>query len=72
MKMVPDGVSAERRNVVRYALASVGRIPYYWGGKPGNPGYMGNRFGVVVSPDADGRFLKGLDCSGWAGPPRDR
>ena len=65
MKMVPDGVSAERRNVVRYALASVGRIPYYWGGKPGNPGYMGNRFGVVVSPDADGRFLKGLDCSGW-------
>ncbi|MBS6953486.1 MAG: C40 family peptidase [Enterocloster asparagiformis] len=65
MKMVPEDVSAQRRSVVRYALSSVGRIPYYWGGKPGKTGYEGNRFGVVVLPDEDGRFLKGLDCSGW-------
>ena len=65
MKLVPMDASQVRRDMVRYALASVGKIPYYWGGKPSRPGYTGNHFGSVVQPDREGRFLKGLDCSGW-------
>ena len=65
MRMLPLNASKERKDLVRFALTSVGRVPYYWGGKPGAPGYEPNRFGIVVSPDEDGRFLKGLDCSGW-------
>ena len=65
MQLVPRKASQQRRDIVRYALASVGKIPYYWGGKPSRPGYTGNDFGAVVQPDIDGRILKGLDCSGW-------
>lgn len=65
MKMLPADTSQERRAFVKYALSSVGKIPYYWGGKPVAPGYTGNNFGSVMPPDEDGRFLKGLDCSGW-------
>lgn len=65
MSMLPDDASQTRKEFVRYALASVGKIPYYWGGKPSAPGYTGNDFGSVVPPDEDGHFLRGLDCSGW-------
>lgn len=65
MDMVPEDVSEVRKQFVRYALSSVGKIPYYWGGKPNRPGYQGNQFGTIVAPDKSGRFLKGLDCSGW-------
>lgn len=65
MKLIPPETSELRRRLIQYGLASVGRIPYYWGGKPHRPGYEGNGFGTVVEPDVDGRFLKGLDCSGW-------
>lgn len=65
MNMVPEETSQMRKDFIRYALTSVGKIPYYWGGKPEAPGYTGNDFGSIVSPDEDGRFLKGLDCSGW-------
>lgn len=65
MDMIPDDVSQMRKDFIRYALVSVGKIPYYWGGKPAAPGYTGNRFGAIMSPDEDGRLLKGLDCSGW-------
>lgn len=65
MQLVPKEASQQRRDLVRYALASVGKIPYYWGGKPSRPGYTGNNFGSIVAPDIEGRFLKGLDCSGW-------
>ena len=65
MQLVPQEAEQQRRDIVRYALASVGKIPYYWGGKPSRPGYTGNDFGAVVQPDIDGRILKGLDCSGW-------
>ncbi len=64
MAFVED-TSPKRRQVVEQALLSVGCIPYYWGGKPSRGGYEGNGFGTVVSPDADGRMLRGLDCSGW-------
>lgn len=65
LSLVPDTASEARKNLVQYALSSVGRVPYYWGGKPRTAGYEGNAFGTVVSADIDGRFLKGLDCSGW-------
>ena len=65
MRLVPSDASDMRKGFIRYALSSVGKIPYYWGGKPAAPGYTGNRFGTPTSPDVDGRLLKGLDCSGW-------
>lgn len=60
----PD-VSVMRKNIVEYALNSVGKIPYYWGGKPSGGGYSSNNFYTLTSPDYRGRILKGLDCSGW-------
>ncbi len=60
----PD-VSQLRRDIVEYALNSVGKVPYYWGGKPSGPGYTNNNFYSLISADYRGRILKGLDCSGW-------
>lgn len=65
MAELPSDLSETRRAVVRYALESVGRVPYYWGGKASRAGYEGNRFGALVDADQEGRVLKGLDCSGW-------
>lgn len=63
---LPEDVSEERKELVRYALSSVGKIPYYWGGKAGSTGYEQNHFGAVISErDYKGRILRGLDCSGW-------
>lgn len=65
MSMLPEDTSWQRKEIIRCALGSVGNIPYYWGGKPSQPGYEGNGFGTVVSADRRGRALRGLDCSGW-------
>ncbi|WP_181995483.1 NlpC/P60 family protein [Clostridium sp. AM58-1XD] len=65
MAQLPDGISQTRRDLVRFALESVGKVPYYWGGKPSARGYTGNLFGSIVEPDKKGRIRKGLDCSGW-------
>lgn len=65
MDMLPDGISQTRKDLIRFALESVGKVPYYWGGKPAAAGYAGNQFGSVVSPDESGRIQRGLDCSGW-------
>lgn len=65
LSMLPADTSPKRRKVVQEALLSIGCIPYYWGGKPSGPGYEMNGFGRIVSPDEDGRILRGLDCSGW-------
>lgn len=62
---LPENLSQERENIIRFALSSVGKVPYYWGGKPSSPDYEGNNFGSIVSPDEKGRILRGLDCSGW-------
>ena len=62
---LPEDLSEERYNVVKWALESVGQIPYYFGGKPDVPGYEGNNFGSIIGPDEKGRTLKGLDCSGF-------
>lgn len=65
MGRLPDDISKTRRDIIRFALSSVGKVPYYWGGKPSAPNYSRNGFGTFVSPDYKGRVLKGLDCSGW-------
>lgn len=65
MEGLPEDLSQERRKLIQYALSSVGRVPYYWGGKPGRAGYEGNHFGSLITPDHKGRSMKGLDCSGW-------
>ncbi|MCD8082459.1 MAG: NlpC/P60 family protein [Clostridiales bacterium] len=65
MALLPDDISETRRALIRFALNSVGKVPYYWCGKASRPGYEGNNFGIPVAPDEDGRILKGLDCSGW-------
>lgn len=63
---LPEETADERIRLVRFALSSVGRVPYYWGGKANKPGYEGNDFGMRASEaDYKGRILRGLDCSGW-------
>ncbi len=65
MDNLPADTSKERREIIQFALSSVGKVPYYWGGKASRSGYEGNFFGTPVEPDTKGRILKGLDCSGW-------
>lgn len=65
LKELPSGLSSERQSMIRFALNSVGKVPYYWGGKPSSTGYSGNNFGTTITPDPEGRTEKGLDCSGW-------
>lgn len=65
LNQLPDGLSQTRKDIIRFALSSVGKVPYYWGGKPSSANYAGNSFGVLTAPDTKGRILKGLDCSGW-------
>ena len=65
LEKLPDGISETRKELLRFALNSVGKVPYYWGGKPSAKNYEGNHFGTLMPPDVDGRTLKGLDCSGW-------
>lgn len=67
MAQLPAGLSEERLRIIRFALNSVGKVPYYWGGKASAPNYAGNSFGVLTTADYKGRVLKGLDCSGWIG-----
>ncbi len=63
---LPADISEERKTLVRYALSSVGKIPYYYGGKASCRGFEGNGFGLVTGEaDYKGRILRGLDCSGW-------
>ncbi|MEG1145234.1 MAG: NlpC/P60 family protein [Clostridium sp.] len=65
LNTLPPDTSAERRAVVAFALNSVGKIPYYYGGKPASSGYENNTFATPIRPDTKGRVLSGLDCSGW-------
>ncbi|MCI8659446.1 MAG: C40 family peptidase [Lachnospiraceae bacterium] len=65
MERLPDDISDTRRDIIRFALSSVGKVPYYWGGKPSAPNYSRNNFGTLITPDEKGRILRGLDCSGW-------
>ncbi len=65
LSSLPDDLSDERKAVIQFALSSVGKIPYYWGGKASAPSYEKNGFGRVIEADYKGRVLRGLDCSGW-------
>ena len=65
LSKLPEDISEDRKKVLAFALGSVGKIPYYWGGKASRAGYDGNGFGSVTDPDYKGRILRGLDCSGW-------
>ena len=65
LNRLDKNVSKDRRKVIETALKSVGRIPYYYGGKSAVFGYENANFGRKVTPDYKGRCLKGLDCSGW-------
>ena len=58
-------LSPNRYKLIETALRSVGKIPYYYGGKTSRLGYQTNNFGTKVPADYKGRCLKGLDCSGW-------
>lgn len=65
MNQLPADLSQTRKDLIHFALSSVGKVPYYWGGKPSAPDYAGNSFGTLTAPDDKGRVLRGLDCSGW-------
>lgn len=64
-----------RTRIITYALNSVGRIPYFYGGKAVKAGYIdrpiyisGQRYEIgepTHVADKNGRTLAGLDCSGW-------
>ena len=62
---LPDDIEPLRKDIIEFALNSVGKVPYYWGGKPSGGGYEVNNFSTLIAPDTRGRILKGLDCSGW-------
>ena len=67
---LPDDLSMERRMVVTYALALVGKVDYFWGGKSLVLGWD-DRWGELTEVTADGSDTTGteqpygLDCSGF-------
>lgn len=68
---LPDDLSMERRMVVTYALALVGKVDYFWGGKSLVLGWD-DRWGELTEVTAEGSATTGteqpygLDCSGFA------
>ncbi len=54
-----------RKAVYDIAMGSIGKIPYYLGGKASGPGYAANNFGSYVRPDKAGATRRGLNCSGY-------
>ena len=67
---LPDDLSMERRMVVTYALALVGKVDYFWGGKSLVLGWD-DRWGELTEVAAEGSDTTGteqpygLDCSGF-------
>lgn len=67
---LPDDLSVERRIVVTYALALVGKVDYFWGGKSLVLGWD-DRWGELTEVTAEGSATTGteqpygLDCSGF-------
>ena len=67
---MPDDLSMERRMVVTYALALVGKVDYFWGGKSLVLGWD-DRWGELTEVTAEGSATTGteqpygLDCSGF-------
>ena len=65
LNRLDPSLTQNRFELIKTALSSVSRIPYYFGGKSRSAGYDRNNFGSKIRPDYKGRSLKGLDCSGW-------
>lgn len=65
LSRLDSNIDKDRFKVIEAALKSVGKIPYYYGGKPRSKDFAKNQFGTLVRPDYKGRILSGLDCSGW-------
>jgi len=66
MKDLPEDTGEERKALIHFALSSVGKVPYYYGGKAGSKGLENNHFGANLSEsDYKGRNRRGLDCSGF-------
>ena len=65
LNRLDKNLTNNRFELIKTALKSVSRIPYYYGGKSRLSGYERNNFGIKIRPDYKGRSLKGLDCSGW-------
>ncbi len=65
LEQMGGDLSRARQEILEFALGSVGKIPYYWGGKADCWGYEGNDFGATVKTDRKNRDKKGLDCSGF-------
>ena len=66
IRKLPENISRNRYKIIKTSLESVGKIPYYFGGKPYGPYYSINKFGRIMQrADHKGRILRGLDCSGW-------
>lgn len=67
---LPDDLSMERRMVVTYALALVGKVDYFWGGKSLVLGWD-DRWGELTEVTAEGSATTGteqpygFDCSGF-------
>ena len=64
-------VDDTKRSIVNNAISLVGKVPYYWGGKPTEFGVYpfsttaGGKVGSTVKPDEKGRTLAGVDCYGF-------
>lgn len=70
LKNLPDDLDEERRAVVKAALALVGKVNYFWGGKSLTLGWD-YRWGTTMKVTSEGSESTGtyrpygLDCSGF-------
>ncbi len=70
LKNLPDGLSAERKKVIKAACSLVGKVNYFWGGKSSAIGWD-SEWGKLKTVSAEGSKTTGtkrpfgLDCSGF-------
>ena len=70
IKNLPNGISAERKAVIKAACSLVGKVNYFWGGKSLTIGWD-SRWGTLQKVTADespttGTYRPyGMDCSGF-------
>ena len=70
LKKLPDGLSAERKKVIKAACSLVGKVNYFWGGKSSAIG-RNSEWGKLKIVTAEGSKTTGtkcpfgLDCSGF-------
>lgn len=70
LKNLPDGLSPERKKVIKAACSLVGKVNYFWGGKSSAIGWD-SEWGKLKTVSAEGSKTTGtkrpfgLDCSGF-------